>query len=295
MKKRSLLLGLTAALTVASAAALGGCSVQSVQYENAHLYTVGETTIDQEVRSLDIGWLAGGVEIVLHDENTVVVEEEAARDLEASETVRYYLDGSTLRVRFCEAGKWRLKSLPEKTLTVKLPRALVLHTLAVETVSADLNADGLAAERLEVDTVSGKADIQNASVTEYADLDTTSGDITLALTSDIKEISVDTTSGKTRVSALSVEAFSVDTTSGGVQLTARTALKAADIDSTSGNIVLYLPANAAFSLEFETVSGDFESDFATVKSGESYICGENGYEYSVESVSADVTVKKIVE
>ncbi len=56
---------------------------------------------------------------------------------------------------------------------------------------------------------------------------------------------------------------------------------------------MYLPENTGFTLDVEKLNGAFESDFETVKQGNSYVYGNGLIEYDIETVSGNVAVKKL--
>ena len=64
-----------------------------------------------------------------------------------------------------------------------------------------------------------------------------------------------------------------------------------DVDTTSGNVVLHLPKDANLTLDYETVSGDFDSVLAMGVHNGNYIIGNGRGEWKVETTSGDLTVR----
>ena len=140
----------------------------------------------------------------------------------------------------------------EKSLTVELPESLLLDEVDINMVSADLTMDNINVKELDIDTVSG----------------------------DIV----------TKSSAM--EDFDIDSVSGSVNLITSTCPQKGKFNSVSGSISFELPQDAGYEVEFNTVSGNYNSDKTTAqKSGKTYTVGDGKAKYKVNTVSGDFSVR----
>ncbi len=229
-------------------------SITDISYANADLYTAGGGEVSGVIRSLDIEWINGEVRLERYDGTQVIVEETPSRDAEEALQVHWYNDGGELKIRYAASGIRRLDNI-NKSLLVKLPRELALAELAIEAVSADITVDGISGKALEIQTVSGGVE---------------------AVDIDFEETEVESVSGNAVLSF------------------AESALpETIDADSVSGEMTVYLAHDIGFTVEIDSVSGDFHSDFAFK------ILGKNRYEavgrsnvrIKLDSVSGDLNVK----
>ena len=264
--------------------------LSSFCYDQAEQYTAGGAILSDAVEQVEIHWLIGRVSVEACGKNTISFSEEANRKLTEDNCLYYRLDGTTLVIQFCRSGKWDMNDL-QKDLTVLLPEELLLKELSVNSVSAELCADGISAEELELDTVSGNICLKNCGVTNRAKLDTVSGSVEAELVQPLENLYAGTVSGNVEITAPGLAAFHADTTSGSVFLAVDTAPKELDVDTVSGAVTLRLPENAGFTLDFETVSGEYTSELpCAVKDGRC-VCGDGSGDYEIDTTSGDVRIE----
>lgn len=303
----------------------GGMSVSSGQAQIGDRqkgYTVcltGEESFStDDVRSLTLEWISGSVEVEPWDGDTVVVREEAAEPLTEDQRLRWKLVDGGLRVLCCANGETKL---PDKRLTVLVPRADSLVFVDTDAVSAsirysdlhvstDLDAASTSGEILvrgceglwlDIDTTSGAVTVEETSVKEEIDLDTTSGDIAVHACS-CSVFDADTVSGAVRAEELAVgEELNVDTGGGAVELRALAARgsvdvdtisgrvlvqmsaqpREVDVDTTSGAVALSLPKGTTVDLSFDTASGRLSGMLSSAP---------GGIPVDVDTVSGDLTI-----
>lgn len=268
----------------------GRIGLSSYKYDDAGKYTPGGAALTSTVNNMDIDWISGEIEIIYHDERTIVFSETSNREEDEHLTMRYWLDGDTLRIKYAESGNWNFGDL-HKTLTVMLPEDLVLQELEIDTVSANLKAHRIEAKRADMDTVSGWIDIEEASVSQSFNADTTSGDITAMFAGALSDLEIDTVSGKTQISVEQLGEFEINSTSGAISLSAENAPASGEIGTVSGDVELILPETAEFTVEINTVSGQFDSEFSLTKKGDRYSCGSGACQYEVETTSGDISFR----
>lgn len=97
--------------------------------------------------------------------------------------------------------------------------------------------------------------------------------------------------------APNVNSFDFTSVSGDLSLTASSTPNDGSVDSVSGSFTLYLPGNAEFAIEMDSLSGDFQSEFEMTSHGDShdatYICGNDDKTYSIDTVSGDVNIQML--
>lgn len=317
MKRLIKALALLAA--VGMALCLTGCRMSSntgsssglsdIDYANSEQYTAGGAELTETVERIAVSWPVGSVTVKPHSSDTVSFSEESARELTEGARLHYWLDGTVLHIQFCQAGKWLLDEM-EKDLTILVPDDLALAEAEVNSLSAEVCLDGLRADRLTIEAVSGNIRLTGCAVTELVNISTTSGDMRLTdcavtkmasistlsgeletdFTQPLEEFSGNSTSGTFRISAPAVKNFSFNSISGPVRLDLEEAPKALNIQTTSGDIELALPEDAAFTLDYDATSGDISSDLPyTMESGR-YIFGDGTGEYVIGAISGDVRI-----
>lgn len=279
---------------------LSGCRISSgsfsglsdIQYENADRYTMGRASLTDTVKKVEIDWVSGSVLVIPHTEDTVAFDEEANRSLNDDTTLYYWLDGTTLHIKYCRSGKWSLTGL-EKDLVLYLPQSLMLEELEIGSVSAGIEAESVSAEELKLETVSGSIRVTGCSVAKEAKLFSVSGSIDASLLGTLEELKTGTVSGSVTVSAGEIVSIDGNSTSGGLSFSLSNAPRKLDVDTVSGSVELCLPEDAGFTLRFSTVSGKFSSDLTCRPDGKEYICGDGSGDYSIGTTSGSVTVRPV--
>jgi len=314
---------------------LAGCSIllfgrsMGIDYANAEKYTAGDTVITAPVENLDINWTAGKISVEYHDGPEIRVSETSDRGLSEDDKLRWWLDGTTLRVQYRKTGiRLSLFSVtPSKTLTLSLPKGLAFKTVSLRATSADIAAPELTAEDLElsstsgdirvsadartlrggstsgsllvtlgsVDTVSLTATSGSISVTlkDAADLylSSTSGNLVLSQQGFSDNLKLNTTSGSITLDTDYAAVASLSSTSGDVTAVLRT-FGSLEIGCTSGDVAAALPDLPGFAGSFRTTSGSFASEIPLEKSGDTYTCGNGSASVSIHTTSGNVRVSK---
>ncbi|MFN3703094.1 DUF4097 family beta strand repeat-containing protein [Thermomonas sp.] len=187
-------------------------------------------------------------------------------------------DGRVLRIKVQYPA--RNRSAEASHLVVQVP---LLADLDVETVSADINVQGLASRELALESVSG--DIVANGAPRRGSISSVSGDIRLAMNSP--SLRVETVSGQLAVQGRLDGEIALETVSGDVRLTTLgervRKLKASSVsgdmdlstglaedgeirlESVSGDLLLRLPANLSAQVQGESFSGDLAAPGAKIK------------------------------
>lgn len=250
MKKKALFM---LVFTTALLFVLCGCN-SGTSYAHAAQYTAGNGEV-ASITNLDIEWISGEVNISYGETEKVLFSETVNQTLAEVETMHWWQDGTTLRIKFAKSG-YHAQNTPQKKLNVTLPQSTTLYELDVEAVSADVTVNGISATKMEIESVSGNISVSEANATQELDLKTVSGNIQATLLKLPTEL---------------------------------------DLKTVSGDGTLTLATDAAFFAEFETVSGNFSCAFGEpVKTGKKYTITVAGAASKIEAetVSGNFTIQK---
>lgn len=239
----------------------GSAAAPDRQEEPDAGYTAGGGEIVQidGFREIDIQWIAGKVVVERYDGKVTELSETKLDGSPVSLKMEWRLNEDTGKLEI-RSQPVQANTDEGKLLTVRLPRDTVLYELDINTVSADVDVQASFTQltELAITTVSGSVTAADVTADEVS-LASTSGE--LAGVYQAQRLDVDTVSGKVTLTLPNVpQELEAETTSGDVTLTlsaqpaAPVALRfqtvsgvfRSDIDSAD---------NAANVWEFQTVSG----------------------------------------
>ena len=182
-----------------------------------------------------------------------------------------------------QIGAWRGDRTGPTDLQLQVP---LRADLDIESVSADIDVDGVAPGELSIDTVSGKVVV--AAAPEHADITTVSGDLQATLNSG--DVKVETVSGDALVSGRLKGQVHGETVSGRLSIDSNgenlrrlstgtvsgdTSIAVGMVDggeiksqTVSGDIRLRLPRNVSARVNAQSFSGDLSAPGATVRKEE---------------------------
>lgn len=215
------------------------------EYEADGVYRITES-----VQSLDLGWTAGQVEIVIGDGDEIRLEESSNGEITEKYALRCGVKDDTLYVRYTEPGKV-LENVPVKDLIVTIPQSLAddMKELRMDGTSAAWKLSGITTEKLEFGSTSGGLCAGEMTVLD-AGLSAVSGDIELS-GSISGEVRAGTTSGLIRIeNSASAQKAGLSTTSGTMRLYGTFA--EVTFSSTSGDIDA---EGAADTVDADAISG----------------------------------------
>lgn len=242
-------------------------------YDNADDYSVGNATITGNVSLVDVAWINGTVKFETTDADKVSFVEKCSKSLSNLNTVHYYYDSklNTLSIKYCGSTK-RIKSNNlQKDLTVYIPSSYSYLTIKADVVSSDVISAVPFANKYDVNTTSGKVDIQNARNIVRAGFNTVSGNISL--------------------NCDSVTTFTSDTVSGNVKITTNDASNVIS-NSTSGSLTLNIPSTLGFCAEIDSLAGKFNSNASvtSIKGKYSYLDEKMNVEFNSLSGNLNINV-----
>lgn len=293
-------------------------------YADAEQYRIGNFDYDAaEVKRIAINWYSGSITVRESDENRLQVS-ESGTSLSDSERLHWYLDGTTLRVEFCESGYIGNFSSRNKWLTVEVPAGI---DLSVETTSAGIEADIRSMQTLELLSTSGTIELGEVEATgislrstsgsihaekliaESVEMMTTSGEVRLGAvtaTGDIRlqstsgsiradelraggTVAIGTNSGTVRMETLWSGRLAVESTSGSIAV-GLNECREASVESTSGSVKLTLGQNLGATVSVRSTSGSFNGSGYRFENG-NYIYGDGACGITVRTTSGSVTVR----
>ncbi len=302
-----------------------GTTAAGIEYANAEKYTAGDTTVNGTVENLFIDWTNGEVNIEYHAGEGIFISETSKKPISEDDRLRWWLDGTTLRIRYAKSG-FRISFNLEKQLTVSLPEGTVLKGADISTTSGDLKIPYLAADEILLGSTSGSISAVTAAGKLTAR--STSGDVNVRQSADIDTVDLHSTSGSISCELVNVKTLTADSTSGSIRAAVSGAaekvklgstsgnlypeIASADrvelsstsgsvsgsvsafagmkVGSTSGNVTLNLPAEPGLTLKAGTNSGSFSSGLALEKDKDTYTCGDGSAVCEISTTSGDIRI-----
>lgn len=286
------LLFCAASLTGCVVIDLGDSSAYSDEYDDSSKYIAadGDVKLDGNIKRLYIYWTSGDVSVETHSDNAIILSETASSTLDERICMHYYLNDGTLFVRFAASGRHRT-GIPDKSLTVRLPIGTNIDEIEISSTSADIKADGISANEIDINTLSGKIDFSNIKAAESLYINVTSGKVDGNVVGKTEDVNIDTVSGKVSLSLEASHSIDVDTTSGNVEISSASAPSEIEFDYVSGDLTLRLPGDSGFNARLKTVSGVISSDFPTKITGSHCIFGDGALKIDADSVSGNIYIR----
>lgn len=249
--------------------------------------TIPETTAAQEpemtgygvaldaasIREIEIEWAAGSILIQPMDITEIRISEEGPKQDE--EPMVWKVREGKLAIQYSEKtdhifGIGLNLGSKSKDLIIQVPLDWQCDSLEIDAASASLEVNDLTIREMEFDGASGTCVFDNCTV---------------------EKLNVDTASGDVRFRG-SLQQLDCDAASANIFLELNNVPRSIDLDTASGDLDVTLPADAGFTVTMDTMSGDFESDFATTSRNGSHIAGNGRCRIDVDAMSGDVTVHK---
>ena len=284
--------------------------------KNLDSYNSGNSNFaPDKINSININWVNGDVKIIEGDVKEISISETANESLTDNEKMRYHLnnDGKLeiysgkMKVKFFDLFGKNMKS---KTLTVTIPKKIndgivdsdfKLEDLKISSASAPVVIENINSEDIEVETASGNVTLTNTN-SKNSDITTVSGTIDLDMITS-ESIETESVSGKVNVSG-NYKDLNSSTISGKIQaelgntktdnltdslfaLAGKVPQENINLDSVSGKIEIIAPENiAGFTVNHDSVSGNFNCDFANLSNGETFTDKEDKFTYGDASGNA---------
>ena len=239
-----------------------------VDYD-AKTYSIGSGEFPAAaLLDIEIEWASGSITVETADTDMITFREVGGQ---ASEPMVYRQQGDKLIIQY-QAPKVFVgfSASSSKDLVITVPYDWNCGKLSVDAASADLTVNGLQANDVELNMASGNSHFTDCRIVEL-ELDCASGEVYYVGT---------------------LYTLEGDTASGNVTAIFYNIPRSIDFDGVSADLELTLPADAGFTVEMEALSGNFSSDFETVRHNGRYICGDGECKIDVDGVSGNVTIHK---
>ena len=267
-------------------------------YANSEQYQAGgdELTVT-DMTQLEVNWMDGIITILPYDGTTVQFFETNAQNLAPKDQLHYlYQDGKlTIQYKSAKHFPFLFGSIngKGKSLEIKLPKSIAenLNECRVDSVSSKIDISGIQAEKISLDTTSGDLKLRE-STTDTLSIDSVSGSIQGEQVVIDEKMDVDTTSGKITLSG-SIQEIEFNSISGELNLTSQVCPGKITTDTVSGKVTVSIPENDGFCYYKDTLSGKLQCDFSVTQEEDKGIYKNGNAEFSFDSLSGDITIKKI--
>ena len=237
-----------------------------VEYDE---YTTGSSQVSAEdVSGIEIEWVCGSITVETADTDVITFQEVMGKN---DEPMIYRVEDGKLIIAY-ETPKvhFGFGVSSSKDLTITVPRDWDCFELKIDSTSADLTVNNLTVWGVELDTASGNCSFNHCNVAE---------------------LSIDSASAEVYFTGI-LSTLDCDTASGDITAILENVPTSIDFDGASADLELTLPENAGFTLELDTFSENFISEFATVRHNDRYVCGDGSCKITVDGASGNVTIHK---
>ena len=241
-----------------------------IQSSQNYISESSGTVSAASVNNIRIEWVSGSVTVIPGDVDNIRFSETGS--FPDAQKMVWKQSGDTLVIQFSKpaVNGFGIHLTLSKDLTVTVPKDWICSELEIDSVSAEIKVTDLPVKEFDLVNVSGNCEIMGCSANSFS-AETVSG--TVRFEGTLQELDFETVSA----SCTAVLAENP---------------KKIDMNAVSGDLILVLPENSGFTLDLDSVSGDFISDFATTSSKDRHTCGDGACKITAESVSGDIKIQK---
>ncbi|PKM69011.1 MAG: hypothetical protein CVU94_04795 [Firmicutes bacterium HGW-Firmicutes-19] len=250
-----------------------------------------QRTINDEVTSISIEWIAGGVHIKKATDGRLQLVEKSQYDLDMKQWVDVTVKNGKLTIKSRVKSIWNIFTFftPSSYLELYLPEKLY-EELVMDSTSGEYIIENLQVKKLNLKATSGNFDIRNTTSEELF-IDVTSGNLKIdQVVTD--NLNLKMTSGDTSFNGVVGERFKAVMTSGRIRANLLEIAPAdLDINMTSGLIEMTFVKEADFEVTVEKTSGMFNANWPQASSSSPYKYQSGRDDYRVSMTSGVVTFK----
>ena len=269
---------------------------------------------DTPVSSIEIIWQDGPVTFGESSDEKIHITESSHKKIDDGDKLELSVKSKTLSLRW--DGKWYRRwftlglGLRDKALEILLPKSILenLQSLEVSNTSGDITIGSAVSEELEVSSVSGRLMLNSCTAAENAYISTVSGDISLKDLSCAEKMDISTVSGAMEISGIDADHMVLNSVSGATEFRGHAGILKANsvsgditaaldscppdvnLDTVSGRLTLVLPRSSEFTADYDTLSGDFDTDFPAAKDGSQVKVGSGSAKISLNTTSGSMEI-----
>jgi lia operon protein LiaG len=259
--------------------------------------STGNAEFDKnEVKSIDINWTSGTVEIKNGNTDKVEISENVSYDKNSDNAMRWSLDDGKLKIYDSKNAfgfHWFSFSMSPKKLTVTLPESISLDEFDISSASAEFTAECINADTLDIETASGTIKVDSFEGNK-ADINTASGTVDFTAVS-AEDVDVETVSGECTVTG-KIEKLNVSGVSSVLNLIVGKNNSEINAETVSGNVNIRTNCDqSGFTANYSSVSDDFSSDFAGTNKNGKFVYGSGKADYNISTVSGNIDIQPLAE
>lgn len=250
---------------------------------------IQQQTVNGEVNSISIEWIAGGVRVKKATDGILQLVEKSQFDLDMKEWAAVTVDNGKLTIKSRIKSIWNIFTFftPSSYLELYLPDKLY-DEFMLEATSGEYVIEDLRAGSVNLQATSGNFDIIRTEASDMF-IEVTSGDLDMDQVST-DEIYLSLTSGDASYSGVVNESWTAEMTSGRIVANLlEVAPRDVDVEMTSGMIEMTFVTTADFEVRVEKTSGMFNANWPNANSSSPYRYKNGVDKYEVSMTSGIVT------
>ena len=248
-----------------------------------------QQTVNGEVTSISIDWIAGGVHVKKATDGKLQLVEKSQFDLEMKQWAAVTVNNGQLTIKSRIKSIWNIFTFftPSSYLELYLPEKLY-DKFVMASTSGEYIIEDLQVKTMELEATSGNFDIIRTT-TEKMFIEVTSGDLDIDQTTT-DSIQLKLTSGDASYNGVVHNSWKAEMTSGRILANLlEVAPGEVDVDMTSGMIEMTFVKEADFEVRVEKTSGLFSANWPNANSSSPYRYQTGRDDYNVSMTSGIVT------
>ncbi len=236
-------------------------------------YEIGSGSVPSgRVERIDLDWIDGSVTVVSCEDAYISLTESAAEEIPEASQLRWHLDedGKTLTVKYRKSSQFFGfgSAKKDKDLILRVPERLFgALEISIHVNSTKVRVDGIEGARLDFTSQTGELKVRGGRFE------------TVCAESEVGLISIE---------ADVTERVELTTEEGNLELESTVCPARVKLENEEGDLILRLPADASFTLDFESEDGRLHSDFAYERQNGRYVVKDGATRFSVETEEGDL-------
>lgn len=254
--------------------------------------SVGGSSVDSsEIKSIDINWASGEIELKNGDTDKIKFSDGFSSDTNDADAMRWQIDNGKLEIYESKNsyGIFNFNS-PQKKLTITLPKEKYFEEFEINTASANIKVEEVNAGEGRFETASGSITVNSFEGGE-ADVSTVSGETEINIVS-AEKVKIESVSGKCQIGG-TINEIDASGISGDFNFEVQNNIKKIHAETVSGDICAKVYDNIGFRAKHDSVSGSFSCEFEGVDSTEGFVCGSGESDFDFWTISGDVKIQKL--